>query len=130
MEQRGVVEVGDELITTDGQTVIIERVERGSHGLLLCGKVPALDDLWVRVFLPDELAPVSEIIWHWQGWLARQTVVLVNGVSVGGVCQGREASPMTIQSCDAEWQRTLDEWQPEAMQSKPLPVGENVARMD
>ncbi len=65
---------------------------------------------------------------RWLNWPHRGTNTLPSGVEVGFVSLTRR-DPDTLAAHEAHWVKTRDECQPEEMQSKPLPVGENVTRM-
>ena len=131
METRGAVEVGSEIDNGDGAKQLINRVEVGRYGLM----AHSGDDEYWRYY-PYEL-PADESFNRghpWLNWPHRGTNRLASGVGVGFVSLER-SDPDTLAAHEAHWVKTLDlvktldKGQPEPMQSKPLPVAENVARM-
>ncbi len=133
--ERGVVEVGDTIQNCHELLLSVGCVQKGSFGVLLYGRFVETGNNW-QGFMPSELPP-QEYTPNWHGWASRGFLVLQGGMKVGSVSHwakringGRAFEGMaTLATCEALWLKTLDEWQPEAMQSKPLPVGENVTRM-
>jgi hypothetical protein len=128
--ERPLVEPGDHMTTAQGHDIRVDGIATGIHGLFWWGFSPTFivpDRCWG--FLPYELPPIGkEIKNDWCGWAVRDTMTLPSGMKVGhlGVYRS-DTEHWTIEEYDAKW--VLTKWQPEPKQSKPLPVGENVARM-
>ena len=99
------INVGDEIQNSMGETVTITGVVNGRYGLLLEGRFasggPYLD------YLPYEL-PSCESYWHqgkggWYGWADRAKITLSNGMELGAVCM-REGLTADLELCDKEWE--------------------------
>lgn len=120
--ERGVVEVGDVLTNSDGDTIDVARVKKGKLGLLVSGEFD--DGQSYRAFFPWELPPVAEDMRNWYGWACRTYVALPGGHRIGEVGLSRsDPRPPTLSTHQAEWQKTLDtikEEEPQPMQSRPF----------
>ncbi len=122
---RELIAVGDILVNSDGESCTLSTVERGKHGLLVKGILSKYQFTFTG-FLPFELPPCEDTR-DWYGWGARDHVVLLDKTQLGLVGFLRsDPRPRIIEEYDAEWERTLEAWQPEEMQSRPLPKAENV----
>lgn len=136
METRGVVEVGDHHWNSLGHKATVVSTENGTHGILICVRfdVPPFNLAWS--FLIPEL-PAIDRIYGWYGWSSRGHILLPDGGKIGNVDFARgDKRTGIIEEYDAKWERTLAEWRQDGhsdwstMQSRPLPVAENVQRME
>ena len=137
METRGIIEVGDSIEGSVGSRGIVDAIEMGDHGVLLRGtfthQAPDQEP-WptFHAYVPNELPP-SKRLEPWYGFAQRGTLTINGKATVGYVTFDDLWFVQGLPYCEAEWQRTLEtiaEEEPEPMQSKPLPVAGNVARMD
>lgn len=125
--ERGLIEVGDEISSAAGP-VKLHTVTRGKHGILVMGHCEGWGE--AKAYMPYELPPIEDQVDNWCGWDARFDTTLPSGKVVGMVIfPYPDSRARSIEEYDAEWAKTLKKRQPEPMQSKPLPVGENVMRV-
>ncbi|KKN81759.1 hypothetical protein LCGC14_0316710 [marine sediment metagenome] len=130
IERTGIIEVEDECLSTNGHRFIVERVVSLQHGLLIFGQFLESPQTY-RGFWPEELEPVAEMVWGWNGWLCRGHVTLPNGTRIGdlGLYEQGNTRNNHAKEYDIEWERTLTLIAEEnangtgsaLMQSKPLP---------
>ena len=121
-EQRtSVIEAGDEIKNHVGQPGIVDKAEVGKHGILISCHHPDHLDWTIKTYAPFEFPAESETR-DWYNWFARMEMTLPSGAKLGCVSWAKHQQDLTIQECDAEWQRTIDAMRTEEMQSRPTEI--------
>ncbi len=130
--ERSVVEVGGIIVVDTGDKLRITQVDIGKYGILWHAlKEPEDDGEVYSAYAPPELPAPDARVEDWYGWAMYGSTALPSGALIGDVCLWNSDDRDTVEEYDAEWERTIKAMKgsPEPMQSKPLPVGENVTRM-
>ncbi len=130
-EQRtSVIELDDEIVNDEGDTVIVTHTQQGRHGILAAGRFLEGGGHWQSFLVPE--LPEIERTSCGGGWASRGHIVLATGQRIGRLSIWSHDYPRgaTLNDYEVLWLATRGAIAFEPMQSKPLPVGENVARME
>ncbi len=100
------IEVGDTIANCDKDSIVVDEVLTGKHGLLIRGKFTDSNNLY-EGYHPSELPPCQTLNF-WYGWRSRDFTTLSNGVRIGSVDISWLDPRCTIEEYDKEWERTLE----------------------